>query len=70
MNWVKKKTDYSQIEEKSRILNIVFANFFMEGKNPVISMRKNFNLLSNLGGCQDWCSEKDLNLHGNAPTST
>ena len=25
----------SQIEEKRRILNIVFANFFMEGKNPV-----------------------------------
>ena len=49
----------SQIEEKRRILNIVFANFFMEGKNPVISMRKNFNLLSNLGGCQDWCTKVD-----------
>ena len=51
----------SQIEEKRRILNIVFANFFMEGKNPVISMRKNFNLLSNLGGCQDWCRKVDSN---------
>ena len=60
----------SRIEEKRRILNIVFANFFMEGKNPVISMRKNFNLLSNLGGCQDWCSGKDLNLHEKTPTST
>ena len=60
----------SQIEEKRRILNIVFANFFMEGKNPVISMRKNFNLLSNLGGCQDWCSGKDLNLHEESFTST
>ena len=49
----------SQIEEKRRILNIVFANFFMEGKNPVILMRKNFNLLSNLGGCQVWCSKVD-----------
>lgn len=53
----------SQIEEKRRILNIVFANFFMEGKNPVISMRKNFNLLSNLGGCQDWCPGEDSNFH-------
>ncbi len=49
----------SQIEEKRRILNIVFANFFMEGKNPVILMRKNFNLLSNLGGCQVWCTKVD-----------
>ena len=49
----------SQIEEKRRILNIVFANFFMDGKNPEISMRKNFSLLSNLGGCKDWCSEVD-----------
>ena len=70
MNWVKKKTDYSQIEEKRRILNIVFAFFFMEEKNPVISMRKNFNLLSNLGGCQDWCSGKDSNFHEGTLTST
>jgi len=49
----------SQIEEKRRILNIVFANFLMDGKNPEISMRKNFSLLSNLGGCKDWCSEVD-----------
>lgn len=60
----------SQIEEKRRILNIVFANFFMDEKNPEISMRKNFSLLSNLGGCQDWCSGEDLNLHGKAPIST
>lgn len=32
MNWVKKKTDYSQIEEKRRILKNVFLNFFMEEK--------------------------------------
>ena len=51
----------SQIEEKRRILNIVFANFFMDGKNPEISMRKNFSLLSNLGGCKDWCRLVDLN---------
>lgn len=53
----------SQIEEKRRILNIVFANFFMDGKNPEISMRKNFSLLSNLGGCQDWCPGEDSNFH-------
>lgn len=53
----------SQIEEKRRILNIVFANFFMDGKNPEISMRKNFSLLSNLGGCKDWCPGEDSNFH-------
>ena len=49
----------SQIEEKRCILNIVFANFFMDGKNPEISMRKNFKLLSKIGACEDWCSEVD-----------
>ena len=53
----------SQIEEKRRILNIVFANFFMDGKNPEISMRKNFSLLSNLRGCKDWCPGEDSNFH-------
>ncbi len=53
----------SQIEEKRRILNIVFANFFMDGKNPVISMRKNFKLLSKIGACKDWCSGEDSNFH-------
>ena len=46
----------SQIEEKRRILNIVFANFFMDGKNVEISMSKNFKLLSKIGACEDWCS--------------
>lgn len=60
----------SRIEEKRRILKNVFSNFFMEGKNPLITMYKHFNLLSKIGGCKDWCSEKDLNLHGKTPTST
>lgn len=30
----------------------------MDGKNSEISMRKNFSLLSNLGGCKDWCPEE------------
>ena len=53
----------SQIEEKRRILNIVFANFLMDGKNPEISMRKNFKLLSKIGACEDWCSGEDSNFH-------
>lgn len=53
----------SQIEEKRRILNIVFANFFMDGKNPEISMRKNFKLLSKIGACKDWCPGEDSNFH-------
>ena len=44
----------SQIEEKRRILNIVFANFLMDGKNPEISMHKNFKLLSKIGACEDY----------------
>ena len=39
----------------------------MDGKNPLITMYKHFNLLSKIGGCQDWCSEKDLNLHEKLP---
>ena len=31
----------------------------MDGKNPEISMRKNFSLLSNLEGCKDWCTRVD-----------
>lgn len=53
----------SQIEEKRRILNIVFANFLMDGKNPEISMRKNFKLLSKIGACKDWCPGEDSNFH-------
>ena len=49
----------SQIEEKRRILNIVFANFFMDGKNVEISMSKNFKLLSKIGACEDWCTRVD-----------
>ena len=53
----------SQIEEKRRILNIVFANFLMDGKNPEISMYKNFKLLSKIGACEDWCPGEDSNFH-------
>ena len=49
----------SQIAEKRRILNIVFANFFMDGKNVEISMSKNFKLLSKIGACKDWCTRVD-----------
>ncbi len=53
----------SQIEEKRRILNFVFENFFMDGKNVEISMHKHFKLLSKVGACQDWCPEEDSNFH-------
>ena len=53
----------SQIEEKRRILNFVFENFFMDGKNVEISMHKHFKLLSKTGACQDWCPEEDSNFH-------
>ena len=53
----------SQIEEKRRILNFVFENFFMDGKNVEISMHKHFKLLSKIGACQDWCPGEDSNFH-------
>ena len=53
----------SRIEEKRRILKNVFLNFFMEGKNPLISMHKHYNLLSKIGGCQNWCPGEDSNFH-------
>ena len=60
----------SQIAEKRRILNIVFANFLMDGKNPEISMRKNFKLLSKIGACEDWCPGEDSNFHDQTVIST
>lgn len=60
----------SQIEEKRRILNIVFANFLMDGKNPEISMHKNFKLLSKIGACEDWCPGEDSNFHDQTVIST
>ena len=53
----------SKIEEKRRILNIVFSNFLLDGKNVEISMSKNFKLLSKIGACEDWCPEEDSNFH-------
>ena len=53
----------SKIEEKRRILNIVFSNFLLDGKNVEISMSKNFKLLSKIGACEDWCPGEDSNFH-------
>ena len=43
-----------KIDEKRKILNLIFSNFLLDGKNVEISMRKTYNLLSEIGGCQEW----------------
>ena len=48
-----------KLKKNGHILNIVFANFFMDGKNVEISMSKNFKFLSKIGGCKDWCTRVD-----------
>ncbi len=60
----------SKTEEKRKILNIVFSNFQLDGKNVEISMRKHFELLSKIGVCQDWCPEEDSNFHEKTLIST
>ena len=41
-------------DEKRKILNLIFSNFILDGKNVEISMRKAYNLLSEIGGCIEW----------------
>ena len=49
-------------DEKRKILNLIFSNFLLDGKNVEISMRKAYNLLSEIGGCIEWWILQDSNL--------
>ena len=40
--------------KKRKILNLIFSNFILAEKNVEISMRKAYNLLSEIGGCIEW----------------
>lgn len=44
----------SRIEEKTKILNIVFSNLKMDGENPVFIARKPFSYILENGGCIQW----------------
>ena len=48
-------------DEKRKILNLIFSNFILDGKNVEISMRKAYNLLSEIGGCIEWWALMDSN---------
>ena len=48
-------------DEKRKILNLIFSNFILDGKNVEISMRKAYNLLSETRGCIEWWVLMDSN---------
>ena len=48
-------------DEKRKILNLIFSNFILDGKNVEISMRKAYNLLSETRGCIEWWAQMDSN---------
>ena len=48
-------------DEKRKILNLIFSNFILDGKNVEISMRKAYNLLSEIGGCIEWWAQMASN---------
>ena len=48
-------------DEKRKILNLIFSNFILDGKNVEISMRKTYNLLSETRGCIEWWAQMDSN---------
>ena len=51
----------SRFCQKSQLLKILTSNFFVEGKNVVISMKKPFSTLCQKGSCPTWLGQLDSN---------
>ncbi len=51
----------SQIERKRQLINFMFANLEMDGKNLNYSMRSPFNLLAGLSKTKEWRARRDSN---------
>lgn len=52
----------SDIEEKRRIIAMLFPNLSMNGEKLVFIMRKPFDLMVNKATYQEWLPGKDSNL--------
>ena len=55
----------SEIEEKRRIITIMFPNLFLDKEKLIITPRKPFDLFLNSGACPEWLSELDAVLTSN-----
>jgi len=50
---------FANWRKKKNLKKCILELFYGRKKNPLITMYKHYNLLSNLGGCQDWCTKVD-----------
>jgi site-specific DNA recombinase len=44
----------SELDEKRRIITILFPNLLLDRENLVFTPRKPFDLFLNMGSCPDW----------------
>ena len=51
----------SNMEEKRKILKLIFSNICMNGKNPLFSIRKPLEIILSGGLCNTWQGQKDSN---------
>ena len=59
----------SKVEQKRALLNLLLSNCELKDKKLVYSIRKPFNILMELNGCQSWLGQlipsAPLRLRGN-----
>ena len=53
----------SKVEQKRALLNLLLSNCELKNKKLVYSIRKPFNILMELNGCQSWLGQLDSNQH-------
>ncbi len=51
----------SEIEERRRIITIMFPNLLLDRETLVFTARKPFDLFLNSGTCPDWLPGRDSN---------
>ncbi len=52
----------SELDEKRRIITILFPNLLLEGEKLVFTLRKPFDMFMNLGDCPNWLPGQGSNL--------
>ena len=53
----------SKVEQKRALLNLLLSNCELKDKKLVYSIRKPFDVLLNMNGCQSWLGQLDSNQH-------
>ena len=54
----------SGFDEKRELLNYIFQNLEMDGKNLVYTMAKPFSIIADCNKNGRWCGREDSNFHG------